>query len=414
MIADVNMPKLGVEMTSARLDEWLVAEGAEIAAGTPIASVETEKVISDVESPGGGLIHLVGEIGREYAVGERLALLAETVEEYRQLVDGGAPTAAAPAAPASAPAPAVPAAAPPAQAAGGKLLASPLARRIAAANGVDIATVAGSGQRGAIRRRDVEAALAARPAPAAQAPAPSAPSAAAPDDPAARYDDVPLTPMRRTIADRMLLSMQGTAQMTDVREQDVSALVQLRRDAVAKADTLGFRLSFTALFTKAAAMALEAVPELNASIEGDRLRSYRSIDIGTVVSVPDGLIVPVLRDVQDLGLRQVNERLEELIGRARDRKLTGDEMSGGSFTITNFGTFGSHFGTPILTPGQAAMLGIGAMIERPVVRDGEIVVGTVMFTSVTVDHRVVDGEVAGRFQNELHGLFTDPERLLYG
>lgn len=426
MAKDVNLPKLGVEMTSARLEEWLVAEGDPVAVDDPIAVLETEKVVYELTAPGAGLIHITAEPGQEFQVGDLLARIAESSEELAAVADGGAPTGgsdpqpagATPdqAAPAPAAAPAEPA---PADLAGqdaatrrdalavsrrsGEPLASPLARRMAADRNVDLNLVTGTGIRGAIRRRDVEAAI-ERGVEPADAPTETAPA----------YTDTPLTQMRRTIADRMLGSMQSTAQMTDVREQDVTDLVRLRGKLAAKADDLGFKVSYTALFVKMAAIALEAVPEMNASIEGDSFRQYGTANVGIAVALDEGLIVPVIKDAGGMGVGEINREMNRLIESARQRSLKPDEMSGGTFTITNFGSYGSHFGTPILTPGQAATLGLGTLIERPVVRDGQIEVGKVMFTSVTVDHRVVDGESSGRFQNELGRLLADPELILLG
>jgi pyruvate dehydrogenase E2 component (dihydrolipoamide acetyltransferase) len=431
---NVTLPKLGVEMETAVLAEWLVAPGDEVAAGDVVANLETEKVVFELEAPAAGLLHPVAETGEEYAIGDLLAVLAATREAYDALAAGGAPPAA-PAAPAPTEA-ATNGAAPPAAAApangaapvplsgrdevaaarqGGTVLASPVARRMAAAHGIDLQAVAGSGPRGAIRRRDVEAARTA--APAAPAPAPAA-APAAPAAPAVAANGetvVPVSTMRRTIAQRMHASMQTTAQMTDVREYDVTDLVAFRTAAVSRADALGFKLGYTAIFAKAAVMALRAVPELNASLRSEtELVRYDHVNLGMAVAIPDGLLVPVVREADRLGLRELNQTLNDVVERARTRTATAEEMSGGTFTITNFGSFGSHFGTPILLPPQVAILGVGAMLDRPVVRDGALAVGKAMYLSLTVDHRVIDGETAGRFHNEVGRLLAEPDLLLYG
>ncbi|MDQ2621775.1 MAG: 2-oxo acid dehydrogenase subunit E2 [Actinomycetota bacterium] len=423
MAKEVKLPKLGVEMTSARLEEWLIEDGATVAADDPIATLETEKVVYELTAPGAGQIRISAEAGEEYEIGDLLAHIAGSPEEFADLpADGSATGGSTPAEPAAAsadfPAPVA------SNGSGGgtgsdhrdslavrrragEPLSSPLARRIAADRNIDLNLVTGTGIRGAIRRRDVEAAIASGGASAAPSVTPAVPSGP-------EFVDAPLTPMRRTIADRMLGSMQSTAQMTDVREQDVSDLVRLRTKLAARADVLGYKVSYTALFVKMAAIALEAVPEMNASIEGDSFRQYNRVNIGIAVALDEGLIVPVLKDVGRMSVGDINVEMNRLIESARTRTLKGEEMSGGTFTISNFGSYGSHFGTPILTPGQASTLGLGTLIERPVVRDGNIEVGKVMFTSVTVDHRVVDGESSGKFQNELGKLLADPELILLG
>jgi pyruvate/2-oxoglutarate dehydrogenase complex dihydrolipoamide acyltransferase (E2) component len=289
-------------------------------------------------------------------------------------------------------------------------LASPVARRLAARHDVSLDRVRASGSRGVIRKRDVERVLDRGTERHAAPVTRRNEGHKAPGAGTTRT----LTPMRRTIATRMHRSVQESAQMTDVREHEVTRLVEMRDAAKLRADDLGFRISYTDFLVKATALALRAVPELNAQLDGDNLTVFENIDIGVAVAVPDGLVVPVVRGADRRSLRVVHEQIEGLVTRARDRRLTPEEMSGGTFTLTNFGSYGSHFGTPILTPGQVGTLGAGALLERPVVRDGGLAVGVVMHTSLTVDHRVVDGESAGRFQNAIGELLTDPERLLYG
>lgn len=438
MATNVTLPKLGVEMETARIAAWTVDEGAEVSAGEIIANLETDKVVFEFEAPEAGVLRRVASEDAELEIGALMAVLAADRAEYDGLdgstppPDGAAPSASAVPA-ASADVASVPEAATAGDApltegptgpassaavavADGTVRASPLARRVARVHGVDLATVAGTGPRGAIRRRDVEAAIAA---PAAAEPTPTeAPAApATPAAPAAPPAGVPgtvtnLTPMRRTIAARMQASLHDAAQMTDIREHDVSALVAFRTRIAGQADRLGYKLSYTDLITKAAALALRRVPELNASLDGDRLTVYDEINVGIAVAIPDGLVVPVVRHADRLGLRSLHDEMARVIELARARTAGPDVMTGGTFTVTNFGSYGSQIGTPILMPGQAAILGVGALVERPVVRDGEIVVGTAMYTSLTVDHRVVDGESAGRYQNELGALLADPEHLL--
>lgn len=424
MATPLTLPKLGVEMETARLAEWLVADGEEVVAEQIVANVETEKVIFELAAPGAGWIRLLGKLDEEYEIGAELALIAASREEYESLPAEASgrgaepPPSALPAEPETMPAP--PSASGPATNGGAgrdvivaerrdEPLASPLARRVAAANGVPLAGITGSGPRGTIRRRDVEAAIAA----STEVGATPAAAPAAGDGESA-FEVIPMSSMRKTIARRMRASLAESAQMTDIREQDVTAVVELRKAAVGRADALGFRLSFTTIFAKAAVIALRAVPELNSSLVGEEWRRHPGVNLGMAVSIDDGLVVPVVHGAERLSVRELHERLDAVISRARDRSATAADLAGGTFTITNFGSYGSHMGTPILMPPQVAILGIGAMVDRPMARDGELAIGKAMYSSLTVDHRVIDGEIAGRFQNEFGRLLAEPDLLLYG
>lgn len=405
MSIEIVLPQLGVEMSSAILAEWTVRDGDDVAQDEVVAIVETDKVSYEITASAAGVVHRIAREGDEYPVGAVLATVgrsgeaAEAPPEPAALSEPAAPAATRPA-----PTPARvvehPAAGP-----GAPVLATPLARRIAAKAGLGLAGISATGRRGQITRSDVDAALAA-----------AEPSTAVPAGPPAAADatGVPLTPLRRTIAQRMLNSLQTTAQMTDVREIDVSATLELRRAMVAQAEDLGFRPSINALFLKATALALRAVPELNATFSGGRLHRHRQIDVGMAVSVPDGLVVPVIRHADQLSLRELQEEVARLSGLARDRKLPAEDLAAGTFTMTNIGTYGSHFGTPVLNPPQVAVLAAGAVLERPLVRDGAMVVGEVAHFSLTVDHQIVDGETIGRFQQELTRILSAPYRLLVG
>jgi pyruvate dehydrogenase E2 component (dihydrolipoamide acetyltransferase) len=438
----IILPKLGVEMATARLVEWLVEEAAEVAEGAVIGSFETEKVVSELEAPAAGFIHMVATPDEEYAIGDVLGAIAASRDEYDALIAGSGSgragasaattlTAVTPAATttvavngrgaASSSASPSPTAASvldardaiAARRQGTGMLASPIARRVAAAHGVDLAALVGSGPRGAIRRRDVELAIAS-PAESLGEDAATPVASAAATAPAL-YETMRIPSMRRTIADRMYASMQSTAQMTDVREHDLTAVVEFRGRAVSKANALGFKLSYTAIFAKAVVMALRVAPRLNSQLLSEtELAQYSNVHLGVAVAIPDGLLVPVIREAERLSLRELSEGLTGVIDRARNRTASAEELSGGTVTITNFGAYGSHFGTPILMPPQVAIVGIGAMLDRAIVRAGQLAVGKAMFVSLTVDHRVIDGETAGLFQNELARLFAEPDLLLYG
>lgn len=455
MADEVTVNKLGPEMKTVLLVEWLVRDGDVVEAGQPIATLETDKITTDIAATATGTIDVIATAGAEYAVGERLATIAsqsetdasprqqdahtDPGETGRPSSPDGAPASESGASGASStpqsdhldPVRGPAATRAPRQArtrgAGehGRPRASPVARRMATALGVDLDALAAAADGRPIRKRHVEEAAAhqgagatARDAPIAAAPYDEARRAAEPDGATESTDDTPtdggamLSPMRRRIASRMHASLQETAQITDVREHDVTDLVELRREANRWATALGLGLSFTDLFARAAALALRDVPDLNVSLVDDRLVQHRSINLGVAVALPDGLIVPVLHDADALSLAEMHARLSRLIESARLGELALADLTGGTFTITNIGSYGSHVATPILVQGQVGILATGAFIRRPVVRGEDIVAGTVMYTSLTVDHRVVDGETAGRFQTALGQLLTDPQRLL--
>lgn len=421
MAVDVLIAKLGPEMDSALLTEWLVEDGAAVAEGQPIATIETDKVSTDLVAPADGVLRRMVAADTECAVSQRVAVIAAGDEE----ITAGAAEQAAPeageaasavasdaaSASAAAPAASVPVADAPAAAPvppTGRIRASPLARRLAADLAIDLAQLAATHPDRPIRKRQVlEASAAPPPATDGHLPAPPAPRPAPAPDQREK-----LTPMRRRISQRMQASLQETAQITDFREHDVSDLVAMRKEGSKWARRLGLGLSFTDLFVRAAVLSLEAVPDLNASLDGEDLVRHGDANIGIAVAIPDGLVVPVLHGAQNLTLAEINRRIAALVERARAGTLGLEELAGGTFTITNIGSYGSHTATPILVQGQVGILGTGALLQRPVVRDGEIVVGTTMYTSLTIDHRVVDGKTAGEFQTRLGELLASPEDLL--
>ncbi len=408
MSAEISLPQLGVEMKYASLTEWVYQDGAEVRTGDVVAIVETDKVTYEIEAPGEGVLHHEAVPGEEYYVGHRLGVVTAADEQYLAPNRDAAVSEAAkppetPDTSARIPEPAGTAPTPvTAPTPDGKILATPLARRVAADLGIDMGSVTGSGPRGVIRRRDVDAAKAE--------PSVTAPVQVEPPS----EQGTPFTPMRRAIAERMHRSLQTTAQMTDVREVDVTALAEFRAALANKVDRIGFKVSFNDLFLKATAMALRKHPELNATVHDDRVIQHDHVHLGMAVSVPEGLIVPVLRDADRLTIRALHERSEELAAEARERAVTAEDVSGGTFTVTNIGSYGSHFGTPVLNLPQVGILATGAVLDRPVVRDGDVVAGKVVHLSLTVDHRVIDGEAAGRFHTTLARLLAEPDTLLLG
>lgn len=419
MAVEVALAKLGPEMESGTLTEWLVSDGDVVEQGQPVATIETDKVTTDIDAPAAGRITLLVEAGTEYEVGTRLAAIGEGAEFAGERVPATEDRSATPTSVTSGRAPAGSDGAPVsdprergvagrrrmAERRRGEPIATPVARRMALALGIELSDLPSAAEGRIIRKRDVEAAHASATGVPSEPVTPTAgPQAATTAD---------LTPMRRRIAQRMRDSLQETAQITDFREHEVTELIALRRGGVRWREALGFRVSFTDLFVRATALALRATPALNASLTDDgRLTTHAEVNIGIAVALPDGLIVPVLRNADQLDLSMIHERLDDLVGRARAGRLALEEVSGGTFTLTNIGSYGSHMATPILVSGQVGIIATGTFVERPVVRDGVLATGTVMHTSLTIDHRVVDGQTAGDFQTLWGKLIADPDQLL--
>ena len=397
MATEVLVPVLGESITEATVGEWLKQPGDTVAADEPIASLETDKVSVEVPSPVAGVMgeHAV-KVGDTVQVG---ALLA-TVDA------GGAATAA----PTPAPQPAVtetPAAAPASAAAA----LSPSVRRAVLEHGVDPSTVTGTGKDGRLTKEDVAAAASSKPAAAAAAPAPAAAPAAATGG--RKEERVKMTRLRQTIAKRLKEAQNTAAMLTTFNDVDMTAVIEARakyKDLFEKKH--GVRLGFMGFFVKAATMALKDVPAVNASIEGDEIVYHDYADISVAVSAPNGLVVPVIRDAQNLSVAGIEKTIGDFGKRAKDGTLKMDEMKGGTFTISNGGVFGSLMSTPIINPPQSAVLGLHRIEERPVVRNGQVVVRPMMYLALSYDHRLIDGREAVTFLVALKNAIEDPTRLL--
>lgn len=462
----VTMPALGESVTEGTVTRWLKAEGDQVEVDEPLLEVSTDKVDTEIPSPAAGTLTkiLVGE-DETVAVGADLAVIGGSVsgggeqapaqnepepqepaaatEEATPSTEAEAPkgepaAAAAPPAQAQAPvaspapsAPAAPApapsaapapAAPSAPAAGGgdaSAYVTPLVRKLAAENGIDLAGIAGTGIGGRIRKQDVldavEKAKAPAPAPEQPAAAPAAPAPA----PAATATDSrrgtreKMTRLRKIIAARMVESLQVSAQLTTVVEVDMTKVARLRDRAKGDFEKReGTKLSFLPFIALATCEALKAHPGINASIDGDDVIYHGSENLAIAVDTPKGLIVPVLKNAGDLNIAGLARGIADIAARTRDNKITPDELSGGTFTITNTGSRGALFDTPILNQPQVAMLGTGAIVRRPVVIDADgaetIAIRSMMYLALTYDHRIVDGADAARF------LSTVKERLEEG
>jgi pyruvate dehydrogenase E2 component (dihydrolipoamide acetyltransferase) len=391
MPMEVVMPKFGLTMQAGTIQQWFKAAGEAITAGQPLFEVETEKVLYDVEAPASGVVaKLLYPVEAPVRCGRVVAVIAVAGEDPAA-VAARYPDATPIEADTSLAAPVTgvlsdvavcsdqrerdramtPAAGPPAAG----LVATPAARKLAKDSGVDLATLAGSGPGGRITREDVEAAVTAR---------------------GALLRGSPLRGMRKTIAERMVKSLQSTAQLTLVTEVDVTALVRRRAEPAAQTE-----VTYTDMIVAAVAAALREHPRLRVTVEGDAMRAHEAVHIGIAVALDEGLIVPVIRDADRKTVREIAEVSRLLVEKARAGTLGVDDVSGGIFTITNLGMYGIDAFTPIINLPQIAILGVGRIVEKPAVHAGEIAIRSLLTLSLTFDHRSVDGAPAAAFLHDV-------------
>ena len=423
MATNYLMPKLAMGMNEGTVVEWLAAEGQQVERGAPLMQVETEKVAYDVEAPVAGWLHIVVPAGETVPVESVIGQFAASAEEYAAIT-GGAVTAAAAMAPGvpfndkltstGAVMPVAPAAAAPA-AAGGRIKASPLARKLARDRGIDLAAITGTGPQGRIVKRDVLAAKAGAPATAAIAQM-SEPGTLT------VKGTVPLKGVRGAIARRMTQSLQTAAQLSQFSEVDATRLLKARECFVANADAYGTRVSVNAFVVKAIAVACQAVPIANAGIVGDEIVLWNEVNVGIAVSLPgqgewdSGLIVPVLRNAERKGLVQIDRELRDLATRAREGRLVPGETEGGTVTLSPTAAMGGEamysWSTPVLNLPQALIVQPGMIMERAVVHKGKIRKRAMLPLSITFDHRVLDGDPVANFVVTLRRCLQAPELML--
>ena len=427
MAVQILMPALSPTMTDGTLARWLVAEGDAVRSGDVIAEIETDKATMEVEALDDGVIAklVVAEGSQNVAVNALIALLAEEgedVAEAAKLADNSA--ASTPQAPAEAPeaveTPAVetpitaptaaPAPAAPPQTsnrAGNRVFASPLARRIAADAGLDIASVTGTGPHGRIIRADVEDALAT----GISSPAMASPAASGVSMPAQSERFEPHTAMRRVIAERLQHSKQNAPHFYLTVECEIDNLLEARK-ALNEAAPEGVKISVNDMVVKAAAAALIAVPEVNGYFEEAGCRYFSDADICIAVAVEGGLVTPVIRAANQLGLSAIASASADLAKRARDNQLDPAEYTGGTFTISNLGMFGVREFSAVINPPQAAILAVGAGEKRPVVRGDALAIATVMSVTLSADHRIVDGAVGAKWLQSFKQAIENPVTML--
>jgi pyruvate dehydrogenase E2 component (dihydrolipoamide acetyltransferase) len=416
----IEMPKLADTMTEGTLVKWRKKVGDKVATGDVVAEIETDKATMEMESFEDGTLHeLLVQVGQKVPIGSRIAVLlakgeaapaAGTVHTAapKAAVASGAAAAAATQQPAAAPAAARGAALSP----GGRVKSSPLARKLAVEKGVDLATLPGTGPGGRIVAKDVQHATPG--AAAAKATfAPSAPLVPVPP-PGPGDQLLPLSGMRRVIADRLLASKTQIPHFYLHIEVDAAPLMKMRADLNAGSDpATGVKLTVNDFILKAVVNAAVKVPAVNSAFAGDAILQFASVNLSVAVAVDDGLVTPVVRDAQKKSLREVSEAVKDLATRARSKKLKPDEYQGGTITVSNLGAFGVEFFDAIINPPQAVIVSVGAVVKKPVVGPGDtIVVGQRMALGVSADHRVVDGAVAAQYLAELKRLLESPALLL--
>ena len=427
MATEILMPALSPTMEEGTLTKWLKKEGDTVKSGDILAEIETDKATMEFEAVDEGILGkiLVAEGTAGVKVNTPIAVLLEEGESADALPAAKAAPAAAPVAAAATAAPApVAAPAPAAPMAGGKrIFASPLARRIAADKGLDLAALSGSGPHGRIVKADVEAATAApkaaAPAPTvvAAAPAPAAPavsaSAVAKLYEGRAYEEVTLDGMRRTIAARLTEAKQTIPHFYLRRAARIDDLLAFRSELNKKLEGRGVKLSVNDFIIKACALALQAVPDANAVWAGDRVLKMKASDVAVAVAIEGGLFTPVLFDAEAKSLSKLSEQMKDLAKRARDRKLAPQEYQGGSFAISNLGMFGIENFDAVINPPHGAILAVGAGVRKPVVNDaGEIEVATMMSMTLSVDHRVIDGALGAQLLAAIVENLENPIAML--
>jgi len=427
----IDMPKLSDTMTEGTLVKWRKQKGDKIAAGDILAEVETDKATMEMEAFDEGILsEIYIQEGQKVAVGQRIGMLLAPGEsapaagsvpppapKAEPAVAPPAPSAApvtgaSPVAAPAAPATAVQASAPAPVNGGSRVKASPLAKKVAAEKGVDLSRITGSGPGGRVVQRDIlgaQAGGASAPRPAASA------SAAVPAPPAGDGDQrIPLSGMRRAIAERLLASKTQIPHFYLNIEVDAGELMRIRGEINIDAEKAGqAKLTVNDFVLKAAIVAASRVPKVNASFAGDSIIQYASVNMAVAVAVDDGLVTPVIRDAQKKSLREINEIVKDLATRARTKKLKPEEYQGGTITVSNLGSYGIESFSAIINPPQALILSVGAVVKKPVVNaQGQIVVGQRMAIGLSADHRVVDGAIGAEYLAELRRLIENPALML--
>lgn len=397
MSIELKIPVIGESVTEVTLSSWLKKDGDYVAEGEAVCEIESDKASMELPAPSAGVLKIMADAGAELKIGAKIGELDTSAAK---------PTTTAAAAPKAevAKAAVAPAATKEVN------IPSPAARKILEEKGVDAASVSGSGKDGRITKED---ALASQPNPATSTK--TSTSVERSSAPAGSRNVRPekMTRLRKTIATKLVEAKNTTAMLTTFNEVDMYELMNLRKkykEAFTKKHGVG--LGFMSLFTKAVTVALKDYPAVNAQINGDEIIYHDYADIGVAVSTPKGLVVPVVRNAESMSLAQIEKEILNLATKARDGKITIEEMQGGTFSITNGGVFGSMLSTPIINIPQSAILGMHNIIERPVAINGQVVIRPMMYLALSYDHRIIDGRESVSFLKQVKELLEDPSRLL--
>ena len=401
MATKIMMPKLSDTMEEGVILKWLRKEGDKIKQGEIIAEIESDKADMELEAYDSGVLRkIVVPEGGKAPIGGLIAVIGEADEDIAPLLSGAAPVAKKrEQQPSSSPGPlaATPAAGQPTD---GKTKASPLARRLAGENKIDISRVSGSGPQGRVIRRDLENLISGKGLGATPVSRPIIPGSS---------EDLDLSPIRKTIAKRMAESKTTAPHFYETIEVDMDPAITFR-DQINT--VIELKLSFTDIVIKATAAALMKHPQVNATYLGDKMRQYHFAHIGIAVALEEGLVTPILRNCEQKRLDQINAELRDLADRARSRKLKSEEYTGATFTISNLGMFGVEQFAAIVNPPEGAILAVGTIVEKPVVKNGQIVIGHTMKMTLSSDHRIIDGVVAARFLQDLKTIMENPASLV--
>lgn len=399
MLIEVKVPQLSESVSEATLMAWNKKEGEAVSRDENLIDIETDKVVLETPAPADGvLVKIVKQDGDTVTSGELIAQ-----------IDTEAKETAAPVAEKTVETPAAPAAAAPVQ--DSVSTASPAARKILEEKGVSGDDLAGTGRGGRVTKQDAQAASTPAPTPKTEAPAPARDSKR---DTANRAEErVPMTRLRARIAERLLQSKNENAILTTFNEVNLGPVIEMRKKYGERFEkTHGVRLGFMGFFVKAVVAALKKFPIINASVDGNDIVYHGYIDVGIAVGTPRGLVVPVIRDADLLSVAEIEKKIAEFGAKAKEGKLTMEELTGGTFSISNGGVFGSMLSTPIINPPQSAILGIHATRDRPVVENGEIVIRPINYFALSYDHRIIDGREAVLGLMTIKEALEDPARLI--
>lgn len=404
MILEMKIPSPGESITEVEIAQWVVATGDYVEKDDVICEIDSDKATLELNAEESGQIEILVEDGETVAVGDIVCKIDTSVK-------GESKAAKAEEAPAAAPAPAkeektAPAAAPAPAAVAADVKATPVAKAMMAENGVNPAKVNGTGTGGRITKSDVVAYVAGGI---------DASQIATGWGGTRDEESKKMSSLRRKIAQRLVSVKNETAMLTTFNEVDMKPIMDLRKKYKEKfKEHHGVNLGFMSFFTKAVTEALRIYPAVNSQIEGDQMISFDYADIGIAVSSPKGLMVPVVRNAEQMSLAEIEAEIKRLALKARDGKITVDEMTGGTFTITNGGVFGSMLSTPIINPPQSAILGMHNIVERPIAINGEVVIRPIMYVALSYDHRIIDGKESVGFLVKVKEMLEDPIKLMFG